>query len=135
RRALQSEIDEMDTARYIAQNGLRSVAVGLITELTAKNGGDISRMDPEILKFFREVGIEIIQALVKRRDYYKAHYYLWSFLRPDHETPIPWTEAQFKELTALRRQVEEKLREGRPPDAPLPDWSKYADQMPKRKRD
>ncbi|MBM4037341.1 MAG: serine/threonine protein kinase [Planctomycetes bacterium] len=134
RRALQSDIDELDTARYMAQNGLRSVATGLVTELTAKTDGDISKIDPEILKFFREIGVESVQALVKRRDYYKAHYYLWLFLRTDRETPIPWTEAQHKELTALRRLVEDKLREARPPDAPLPNWSKYEDQIPKRKR-
>ena len=135
RRPLRREWDELDTVRYMSSNGLRSVATGLIAELTSKTGGDMTQIDPEILKFFREVAVESVQALVKRRDYYRAHYYLADFLRADRDTPIPWTDAQFKELTALRRQVEEKLREGLAPDAPLPDWAKYRDRVPSRKRD
>ncbi|HUT34565.1 MAG TPA: serine/threonine-protein kinase [Planctomycetota bacterium] len=133
--ALRNQMDELEAARYVASNNLRSIAIGLISELSAKAGGDIRQLDPDILKFFREVAVELIQSLVKRRDYYKAHYHLWDFLRPDRESPIPWTEAQLKELMALRRQVEAQLRESRGPGAPLPDWAKYSDRLPRRKRD
>ncbi|HPD13697.1 MAG TPA: serine/threonine-protein kinase [Planctomycetota bacterium] len=126
RAAIQRQIDELDTIRYIASNNLRSVAIGLITQLSCKAGGDLAQVDPDILKFFRGIAVESVRALVKRHDYYKAHYYLWDFLRTDRDVPANWSEEQLAELKALRRQVEEKLREGQPPDAPLPDWSRHA---------
>ncbi len=126
RRAFRAEADELDTVRYMASNSLRSSATGLISQLTAKKGGDTSQLDPDILKFFRGIAIESVRALIKRHDYYKAHFYIWDFLRTERDNPGMWTPEQVKELNGLRAEVESKLRETIPAGVPLPDWSKYA---------
>jgi len=129
---LGRQIDEFQTARYMLSNRVLAIAVSLITELRMKKGGDFDQLDPEVLKFFRVLAVENVRGLVKRQDYYKADYYLWDYLRSGRESPIPWTDAQLEELRDLKQQVERKLREG---GAPLPDWEKYRERMPSRKRD
>jgi len=134
-RALGHQIDQLETARHVLTNSLRSLAVSLITELKGQKGGEISQLDPEVLKFFRELAVEAVQNLVKRGDYYKAHYDIWRYLGSRRESPIQWTQAQLKELTELNEQVEEKLRQRLGPDAALPNWGKYSDKMLRRRGD
>jgi antitoxin component HigA of HigAB toxin-antitoxin module len=134
-RELQHEIEQLETARYMLSSIARSRAVSVITEFLTKRGLDFRQMDPEIVTFFRELLLQAIKAHVKRREYYKAHYYLWDLLRPDRETPVQWTDAQLRELSELKGQVEEKLRKALGPDIPLPDWKRFSDKMPKRKRE
>ena len=132
---LERDIAELNTARDMVTNGLRSTTVRLFTELRAKTGGDMTQVDPEVLKFFRSTAIESVASYLRRGDYYTAHYYTWYFLRNLKDSRIQWSDAQVRELEDLREQAEAKLREQLGPDIALPDWEKYADKVPRRKRD